>query len=66
MEQDKDKETLNDDFSALTEKNKKNIIEMTKFLVLTQNTIVPELLNDKSIIADAPVSPMEAEKEGLT
>jgi hypothetical protein len=59
MGQDKDIETLNTDFSTLTEKNKKNIIEMTKFLVLTQNTIVPELLNDK---ADVPPSPAEKEK----
>jgi hypothetical protein len=34
---------------------------MTKFLVLTQNTIVPELLNEKGMIADIP--PV-LEKEG--
>jgi hypothetical protein len=50
MEQDI--EILNTDFSILTEKNKRNIIEMIKFLVLTQNAIVPELLNDK---VDVPV-----------
>ena len=38
-------DTLNKDFSALTEENKKKVLEMTKFLVLTQNTIVPEVLN---------------------
>ena len=38
-------ETLNKDFSALTDNNKKSVLEMTKFLVLTQNTIIPEMLN---------------------
>ena len=38
-------ETLNKDFSALTDDNKKSVLEMTKFLVLTQNTIIPEMLN---------------------
>jgi hypothetical protein len=56
MEGEKDlQETLNADFSALTEKNKKNVLEMTKFLVLTQNAIVHSILADS-----AP--PMEAEK----
>jgi hypothetical protein len=38
-------ETLNNDFSSLTDDNKKSVLEMTKFLVLTQNTIIPEMLN---------------------
>ena len=38
-------ETLNNDFPALTDDNKKSVLEMTKFLVLTQNTIIPEMLN---------------------
>jgi len=38
-------ETLNNDFLALTDDNKKSVLEMTKFLVLTQNTIIPEMLN---------------------
>jgi hypothetical protein len=47
MEEEKDlQETLNTDFSALTEKNKKSVLEMTKFLVLTQNAIVPSMLAD--------------------
>jgi hypothetical protein len=46
--------TLDKDFSALTEKNKKSVLEMTKFLVLTQNAIVPALLAD-------PAPPDEAE-----
>jgi hypothetical protein len=38
-------QTLNNYFYALNEENRKNIIEMTKFLIITQNSIVPELLN---------------------
>jgi len=38
-------QTLNNDFSILTEENRKNVIEMTKFLIITQNNIVPELLH---------------------
>jgi hypothetical protein len=48
-------ETLNKDFSALTEKNRKSVLEMTKFLVITQNAIVPNILNDAT-------PPVEAEK----
>ena len=42
-------ETLNKDFSALTVENRKKVLEMTKFLVLTQNTIVPEMLNSSQV-----------------
>jgi len=38
-------QTLNNDFSVLTEENRRSVIEMTKFLIITQNTIVPELLH---------------------
>ena len=38
-------ETLNNDFSVLTEENRESVIEMTKFLIITQNTVVPELLH---------------------
>ena len=41
-------ETLNEDFTALTEENRKSVIEMTRFLVLTQNTIVPKLLTSEN------------------
>ena len=41
-------ETLSEDFSALSEENKKCVIEMTRFLVLTQNTIVPKMLNPEN------------------
>ena len=37
-------ETLNKDFPALTDDNKKSVLEMTKFLILTQNTIIPGML----------------------
>jgi tRNA 2-selenouridine synthase SelU len=48
MEADKEMiETLEQDFSILNESNKKNIIEMAKFLVLTQNRIVPGFLEEK-------------------
>ncbi|GHV39429.1 hypothetical protein AGMMS49546_11450 [Spirochaetia bacterium] len=40
-------ETLQKDFSALTEENKKNIIEMTKFLVITQNKVLPSMLEQE-------------------
>jgi hypothetical protein len=39
-------ETLEKDFSVLSDRNKKNIIEMTKFLVLTQDTVVPGFLEE--------------------
>ena len=37
--------TVNKDFSALTEENKENVIDMLRLLVLTQNNIVPKMLN---------------------
>jgi hypothetical protein len=42
--------TLQQDFPALNDKNKKNVIEMTKFLVLTQNTVVPGFLEEKGSV----------------
>ena len=48
METDKEMtEILQQDFPVLNETNKKKVIEMTKFLVLTQNTIVPGFLKEK-------------------
>jgi hypothetical protein len=35
---------LNTDFSTLTDENRERVLEMTKFLVLTQNTIIPEMI----------------------
>jgi hypothetical protein len=40
-------ETLQRDFPILNETNRKKVVEMTKFLVLTQNTIVPGFLEEK-------------------
>ena len=46
MKEDGDSiQILNNDFSVLTEENRKSIIEMAKFLVITQNNIVPGLLH---------------------
>jgi hypothetical protein len=49
METDKEMtEILQHDFLVLNEANRKSVIEMTKFLVLTQNTIVPGFLEENS------------------
>jgi len=53
---EKNNETLNEDFTTLTDDNQKSVIEMTKFLILTQNTIIPEMLNS---------SKNEENKQGL-
>jgi hypothetical protein len=48
METDKEMmEILEQDFSVLNENNKKKVVEMTKFLILIQNTIVPGFLEEK-------------------
>jgi hypothetical protein len=54
--------TLNKDFSSLNEKNKKSVLEMTKFLVLSQNNIIPSMLNETPP-ADAPLPKNEGEKQ---
>ena len=38
-------QTLNHEFSLLTEENRQSVIEMIKFLIITQNNIVPALFN---------------------
>jgi hypothetical protein len=51
MEEDKEMtEVLRRDFSVPNESNRKKAVEMTKFLVLTQNTIVPGFLEKKEAI----------------
>jgi hypothetical protein len=51
METDKEMtEILQHDFLVLNEANRKSVIEMTKFLVLTQNTIVPRFLEENSLV----------------
>jgi hypothetical protein len=49
MEIDMDRESLEQDFSVLNEAGRKNIIEMTRFLVFTQNIIVPGLLKENRL-----------------
>jgi len=44
-EADNSIQTLNHEFSLLTEENRQSVIEMIKFLIIIQNNIVPELLN---------------------
>jgi hypothetical protein len=47
METDKERaEILEQDFSILNENNKKKIIDITKFLVLTQDIIIPGFLEE--------------------
>jgi hypothetical protein len=60
METDKEmRELLRQDFLVLNESNRKSVIEMTKFLVLTQNTIIPGFLEE-----NGPVDmSIETEKE---
>jgi hypothetical protein len=43
-------ETLEQDFPVLNETNKKKVVEMTKFLVLTQDTIIPGFLEEKGLV----------------
>jgi len=38
-------QTLNHEFSLLTEENRQSVIEMIKFLIITQNNIVPGFFN---------------------
>jgi hypothetical protein len=53
METDKEMaETLQRDFPVLNETNRKKVVEMTKFLVFTQNTIVPGFLEEKGPSVD--------------
>jgi hypothetical protein len=51
METDKEMtEILQQDFSVLNEANRKKVVEITKFLVLTQNTIVPGFLKETGCV----------------
>jgi hypothetical protein len=45
--QEKEIKSMNKEFSYLSEENKKRVLDMTKFLVLTQNSIVPAILQKK-------------------
>jgi len=48
MEQDQETKTMNRDFAKLTEENKKKVVEMTKFMALTQDSIIPALLQSNT------------------
>jgi hypothetical protein len=53
MEPDKGMtEILKQEFSALNETDKKDVIEMTKFLVLAQNKIIPAFLSEHGFAYD--------------
>jgi hypothetical protein len=43
-QEEKQLQDLNKEFTSLNEMNRENIVNMTKFLVLTQDTIIPEML----------------------
>jgi hypothetical protein len=40
---------LRAEFSILNEANRKKVVDMTKFLVLTQNNIIPGFLQEKGL-----------------
>jgi hypothetical protein len=46
-------ETLHRDFAVLTGKNRKNVLDMTRFLVLAQNELIPSILNGNEGTADS-------------
>ena len=47
MQHEQEMKEMNNEFSCLTEENKEKILDMTKYLVFTQNTIVPAILQRK-------------------
>jgi hypothetical protein len=53
---------LRQDFTVLNEANRKGVIEMTKFLVLTQNSIIPDFLG-KNGSADTPIRSQEKRRK---
>jgi hypothetical protein len=55
-------EILEQDFPALNEANKKGVIEMAKFLVLTQNSIIPGFLGESGP-AGTSTHPQEEKRE---
>jgi hypothetical protein len=60
MESDKETmETLRHDFLVLNETNRRKVVDMTKFLVLTQDTIIPGFLEEKNLCDMS----LETEKE---
>jgi len=47
MRENNDIEAMNRVFAHLSEENKKKVLDMTKFLVLTQGSIIPAMLQAK-------------------
>jgi len=37
-------EVMNKDFACLSEENRRKVLDVTKYLALTQNTVVPAIL----------------------
>ena len=50
METDREMvEVLKEGFSVLNEANRRKVVDMTKFLILTQNNIIPGFLQEKGL-----------------
>jgi len=44
---EEDMEVMNKDFACLSKENRQKVLDVTKYLVLTQNTFVPAILQNK-------------------
>jgi hypothetical protein len=55
-------EIMRQDFSVLNETNRKKIVDMTRFLVLTQNSIIPDFLGENGL-ADTSIRSQEERRE---
>jgi hypothetical protein len=64
METDKEMEVLRVEFSGLNEVNKGKVVDMMKFLVLTQNTIIPGFLREKGLGDTSPQTQGEIKPGG--
>jgi hypothetical protein len=58
-------ETLRHDFSILNESARKSVVDMTRFLVLTQNTIVPGFLEENGPVDMSIGTEKESEAESV-
>jgi len=41
---EEDMEVMNKDFACLSKENRQKVLDVTKYLALTQNTVVPAIL----------------------
>jgi hypothetical protein len=55
-------EMMRREFSTLNEANRKGVVEMTKFLALTQNNIIPAFLGEKGFV-DTSIQEREERRE---